>query len=165
MDGVWIWEAITAIFHLIQQEDKQKLEQLRWVLQQAWVSKDLSAASGLEVGHDFHQLKSHPPQPKASDVPHQYIVFYSWRVWQLFYWKINKMLSELMWPVCLQTHFPANAPEVSEGLFLWVLCWGWNQPVQSWFNTHTQTSVTAFMALQEYAPTLAWKQRILCHRN
>lgn len=57
------------------------------------------------------------------------------------------------------------APKVSKGLFLWIPCWDLNKTVQSWCNTCSFTSVTAFMALQECALTLAWKWRILSHRN
>lgn len=58
-----------------------------------------------------------------------------------------------------------TAPQVSKGLFLGLPCWDLNYSVQSWCNACRHTSVIAFMALQEYAPTLAWKQRILSHRN
>ena len=70
--------------------------------------------------------------------------------------------------------WPANASglntgcrtaEVSAGLFLGVPWWDLSQPVQSWCNTGRLSSVPAYMALEEYTPTLAWKWRILSHRN
>lgn len=80
-----------------------------------WEMMDVAAGAGeqgprcsLRSGSGPHLSSTHilPTfTKKASYVPHQYITFHSWLIWQLFYQKNSKMLSIWANASCL----PANS--------------------------------------------------------